>query len=195
MTTRLSPHELETLLVDDPTTRVIDVRTGGEFETVHIPGSYNVPLDDLDEHGGTIAVIDEPVVLVCQSGGRATKAELALAELGMDNLHVLDGGIAAWETSGGAVRRGGQQRWALERQVRLVAGGIVAASIVGSLALPRLKWVAGAIGVGLTGAALTDTCAMGMLLTRLPYNRTNTCDTEVMVERLRSGTPAPVLVS
>ena len=76
-----------------------------------------------------------------------------------------------------------------------MAGGIVAASIVGSLAVPQLKWVAGAIGVGLTGAALTDTCAMGMLLTRLPYNRTSSCDTEVMVERLRSGTPAPALAS
>lgn len=193
MSTRLSSAELSALLADDPTTRVIDVRTGGEFETVHIPGSYNVPLDDLDEHGPTIAAIDEPVVLVCQSGGRASKAELTLGELGMDNLHVLDGGIAAWEAGGGTVRRGGDQRWALERQVRLVAGGIVAASVVGSLIVPQLKWVAGAIGVGLTGAALTDTCAMGMLLTRLPYNRSDNCDTELMVSRLRSGAPAPAL--
>jgi len=193
MSTRLSTAELSALLADDPTTRVIDVRTGGEFETVHIPGSYNVPLDDLDEHGPTIAAIDEPVVLVCQSGGRATKAELTLGELGMDNLHVLDGGIAAWEAGGGAVRRGGDQRWALERQIRLVAGGIVAASVAGSLFVPQLKWVAGAIGVGLTGAALTDTCAMGMLLAKLPYNRSNNCDTELMVDRLRSGAPAPAL--
>lgn len=132
-------------------------------------------------------------MLVCQSGGRASKAELTLGELGMDNLHVLDGGIAAWEAGGGTVRRGGDQRWALERQVRLVAGGIVAASVVGSLIVPQLKWVAGAIGVGLTGAALTDTCAMGMLLTRLPHNRPDNCDTELMVSRLRSGAPAPAL--
>lgn len=44
----------------------------------------------------------------------------------------------------------GVQRWDLERQVRLVAGSIVLSSVLGSVAIPRLKWVAAAIGGGLT---------------------------------------------
>ncbi len=190
MQSRISPAELRLLLETDPTTRIIDVRTGGEFQTVHIAGSYNVPLDDLDEHGATIAAIDEPVVLVCQSGGRATKAESALAGMGMSNLHVLDGGISSWEQSGGDVRRGSTQRWSLERQVRFVAGSIVFGSIVASAAVPGLRYVAGAVGGGLTFAALTNTCAMGMLLAKLPYNRADNCDTDAMVERLRVGARA-----
>ncbi|MEZ5266551.1 MAG: rhodanese-like domain-containing protein [Acidimicrobiales bacterium] len=119
-----------------------------------IPGSYNVPLDDLGEHGATIATIDEPVVLVCLSGGRASKAEAALAGLGMANLHVLDGGITAWEQQGYDVRRGATGRWSLERQVRLVAGSVVLTAILASTVVPPMKWLAGAFGFGLTFAAL-----------------------------------------
>ena len=56
-------------------------------------------------------------------------------------MHILDGGITAWEAKGFAVNRGAQ-RWDLERQVRLVAGSIVLSSILGSIAVPKLKWVA-----------------------------------------------------
>ncbi|MGD9754412.1 MAG: rhodanese-like domain-containing protein [Acidimicrobiia bacterium] len=190
MQSRISPAELRSLLRDDPTTRILDVRTGGEFETVHIPGSYNVPLDDLGEHGATIATIDEPVVLVCLSGGRASKAEAALAGLGMANLHVLDGGITAWEQQGYDVRRGATGRWSLERQVRLVAGSVVLTAILASTVVPPMKWLAGAFGFGLTFAALSNTCAMGMLLAKLPYNRTDNCNVDTMVDRLRVGAAA-----
>jgi hypothetical protein len=36
---------------------------------------------------------------------------------------------------------------------------------------PGFLWVSLAIGGGLTFAALTDTCAMGMMLMKLPWNR------------------------
>ena len=39
MQSRISPAELRSLLRDDPTTRIIDVRTGGEVEPEHIPGT------------------------------------------------------------------------------------------------------------------------------------------------------------
>jgi hypothetical protein len=44
--------------------------------------------------------------------------------------------------------------------------------------------VAFAIGAGLAFAALTNTCAMGMLLARLPYNRGATCDLRTVVTQL-----------
>ncbi|HEX9832514.1 MAG TPA: rhodanese-like domain-containing protein [Mycobacterium sp.] len=164
--------------------RVLDVRTPGEFETAHIAGAYNVPLDLLREHRDEIIKhLDEDVVLVCRSGQRATAAEETLRSAGLTNVHILDGGITAWEAKGFAVNRGAQ-RWDLERQVRLVAGSIVLTSILGSVAAPKLKWVAGAIGGGLTFAALSDTCAMGMMLSKLPYNRGAACDAQTVVAQL-----------
>ena len=164
--------------------RLLDVRTPAEFESAHIAGSYNVPLDTLAEHSTELhRRLEVPVVVICRTGNRAQQAEARLAAAGMANLHVLDGGIAAWEVAGHDVVRG-QQRWSLERQVRLVAGSIVLAGIVGSLRWPKVRFLSGAVGAGLTVAALTDTCAMGMALSKLPYNRSASCDIDQAVAAL-----------
>jgi rhodanese-related sulfurtransferase len=167
--------------------RVLDVRTPAEFETVHIPGSYNVPLDLLREHRRELRDhLDEDVVLVCHSGARATRAEQALAGVGLPNLKILNGGMLAWQAANAPIRQGAP-RWELERQVRLVAGAIVLASVLGSVFVPGLKWVAAFVGAGLTFAAVTNTCAMGMMLSKLPYNRGASCDLDTVVERLRES--------
>lgn len=187
-TAPISALELRALLADQPDIRVLDVRTGGEFESVHIPGSYNVPLDTLAEHAREFASVEGPIVLVCQSGARATTAQDKLNAAGCGELRVLDGGIGSWLVAEGDVVRG-PEKWLLERQVRAVAGGIVLTSILGSLVFPKMKWLAGAIGGGLLFAALSNTCAMGNLLSRLPYNRGARCDVDAVVRDLRSSSP------
>ena len=188
MTTRMpatiDSADLRRLLDSASPPRVIDVRTAGEFETVHLPGAYNVPLDLLRElRDEIVAHVDQDVVLVCRSGQRATQAEETLRHTGLTNVHILEGGVTAWEAKGFVVNRHAQ-RWDLERQVRLVAGLIVALSVVASIVVPGVEWLAFAIGAGLTVAALTNTCAMGMLLARLPYNRGATCDMRTIVAQL-----------
>ncbi|BCJ59690.1 rhodanese-like domain-containing protein [Micromonospora endophytica] len=181
----IDPATLRAQLTEGRTPRLLDVRTPGEFATAHIPGSYNVPLDLLREHRDELRRhLDEEVVLICRSGARATQAERSLAAAGLPNLRVLDGGMVAWQAANAPTNRG-RPRWDLERQVRLVAGSIVLASILGSVFVPGLKWVAAAIGGGLTVAALTNTCAMGMLLSKLPYNRGASCDLDTVVCQLR----------
>lgn len=183
-TTQIDTSTLERWLTDGTAVRVLDVRSPAEFETVHIPGSYNVPLDTLGEHTDDIRHhVEDPVVLVCRSGMRASQAETRLAGAGMSNVKVLDGGMVAWERTGGAVTRG-VARWDIERQVRLVAGGVVLAATIVSIWWPAARFAAGALGLGLTVAALTNTCAMGMALSKLPYNRNNTCDVNVVVDQL-----------
>jgi rhodanese-related sulfurtransferase len=150
---------------------VLDVRTPAEFETARIPGSINVPLPLVEKHAGQLATrLHRDVVLVCQSGARATQAQQRLAGAGADRLHVLDGGVSTYQQAGGHVVRG-RARWALERQVRLVAGTLVLTSITASLRFPSARLLAGGIGAGLTISALTDNCTMGRLLSALPYNR------------------------
>jgi rhodanese-related sulfurtransferase len=171
---------------DDP--RVIDVRTPGEFATAHIPCSVNVPLDLLREHRDELLPhLDERVVLVCRSGQRATAAEQALAA-GLPNLRILQGGITAWQAAGAALRTG-RPRWDLERQVRLVAGSVVLVAVLASVAFEPAKWLAAFIGAGLTVAALTNTCAMGMLLAKLPYNRGPRTDLAAVVAALADSRP------
>ncbi len=182
---RLDAPSLAEHLASGDAPRILDVRTPAEFETSHIPGSYNVPLDTLREHRGELKRhLDEDVVLVCRAGGRAAQAEEALAGVGLPGLRVLDGGMDAWESTGAPVKRG-RQTWELERQVRLVAGSMVALGVLGSVKVPAMKWLAGAVGVGLSGAALTNTCAMGMALSKMPWNRpASPCDVDSLIAAL-----------
>lgn len=174
------PSELQRLLERDPQTRILDVRTSGEFASVHIPGSFNVPLSTLSEQVRDVARIGHPVILVCQSGARAATAHETLNAAGKSDLRVLQGGIGSWLASGGDVVRG-EEKWGLERQVRAVAGGIVLASILSSLRIPKLRFLAGGVGLGLLVSALTDTCTMGTVLAKLPYNRGPECDLECVL--------------
>ncbi|MCW3843488.1 rhodanese-like domain-containing protein [Micromonospora yasonensis] len=186
-TPTLDATTLRELIDSGRSPRLLDVRTPAEFETVHIPGAYNVPLDLLKEHREELRNhLDEEVVLICRSGARASQAGQALAGVGLPNLKVLDGGMLAWQAANAPIKQGAP-RWDLERQVRLVAGSIVLASVLGSVFVPGLKWVAGFIGAGLTFAAVTNTCAMGMMLSKLPYNRGASCDLDTIVGQLRGG--------
>ena len=185
----IDSRDLHELLESGRPPHLLDVRTPAEFETVHIRGAYNVPLDLLRDHRDEIAEhLDNDVVLVCRSGQRARQAEQTLRAAGLVNVHVLAGGITAWQANGFAVHRGAQ-RWDLERQVRLVAGSVVLTSILGSIGVPRLKWLAAGVGGGLVAAALSNTCAMGTLLSRLPYNRGSTCDAQTIVAELVVDAP------
>ncbi|AUY53678.1 rhodanese-like domain-containing protein [Streptomyces sp. CB01881] len=177
---------LRELTKDGSGPRLLDVRTPGEFHTVHIPGAYNVPLDTLREHRvELLRHLDEDTVLICRSGARAAQAEQALADAGLPNLRVLQGGMVAWEAAGGPVTRGAA-RWELERQVRLIAGSIVLVSGLAGLAVPGLHLIGTAVGAGLTFAAVTNTCAMGMLLAKLPYNRGPRTDINSVIPALKS---------
>ncbi|MGF1596896.1 MAG: rhodanese-like domain-containing protein [Acidimicrobiales bacterium] len=178
--------ELRRLMAADPDIRILDVRTGGEFETVHIPGSYNVPLDTLGEHVRDLAAVEHPVVLVCQSGGRATQAHGKLTGAGKKSLHILEGGMSSWLAAGGDVVRGDTARWAMDRQVRLTAGTLVLVGILGSLLAPRAKWLSGFVGGGLVFSAVSNTCAMAQVLSKLPYNRTDRCDVAGVLERMNA---------
>ena len=184
-TPTISAPELAERLAD-PRLRILDVRTGAEFETAHIPGSYNVPLDTLKEHARELASTDAPVVVVCQSGARAGQACVDLTVEGREDLEVLDGGIGSWEKAGGEVIRG-EQKWGLERQVRLVAGSLVLAGVLTSIVVPKAKWLAGAVGTGLAFSAATDTCAMGEMLGKLRYNRTEPIDIHKVLDHLRAA--------
>lgn len=181
--TRLDADALHDWLAEGDGPRLLDVREPAEFEAVHIPGAYNVPLHLLREHRGELRQHLDQVVLVCRSGMRAGQAEQMLTGIGMSNVHVLDGGVLAWEAAGGRVNRGGN-RWDIERQVRLVAGALVLLGVLAGLLVPGAQWFAAVIGAGLVVAALTNSCVMGTLLSRLPFNRGASCDINRVVGEL-----------
>lgn len=178
--TRLSVDEIRTTA----DVHLVDVRTPAEFTAARIPGSVNIPLDQLDVVTDRIQDFAEPIVLVCRSGNRSGVAMERLHAEGVSHVRVLDGGLVAWQEADAPVAQD-RQGWDLERQVRLTAGSLVLAGVLGSRVHDRAVWLAGGIGAGLVTAAVTNTCAMGSLLGKLPFNRRATGDVVAEAERLR----------
>lgn len=85
--------------------------------------------------------------------------------------------------------------------LRLVADSLVLLFVLASALIPTLKWGAAALGAGLSIAALTNTCALGALLSKLPYNRGPHQDITTIIRQLTStsleppGPPAPSIRS
>jgi rhodanese-related sulfurtransferase len=89
---------------------------------------------------------------------------------GLPNLSVLEGGVLAWETAGLRLIRG-TKVISLERQVRIAAGSLMfIGAALGYFVNPNWIALSGFVGAGLVFAGVTDTCAMGMLIARMPWN-------------------------
>jgi rhodanese-related sulfurtransferase len=170
-----------------PGLTIVDVRTPGEYAGTHIDGSHNLPLDLVRQRADdVVAALPGPIAVLCGSGPRSQEAARLLRTHGASDVRVLDGGIQAWVAAGGEVEQG-QGTWAMERQVRLVAGSIVLTGVLSSVVAPKAKWLAAAIGAGLTFSALTNTCAMAQVLGRLPYNQpAGGFDADAAISALRS---------
>ncbi|MFD7256554.1 rhodanese-like domain-containing protein [Streptomyces sp. NPDC059874] len=155
---------------------VVDVRTPGEFATGHLPDALNVPLDRLARSVPDLreAAEREPLLVVCASGGRSERAVTELAVHGIA-ASSLTGGTRAWVAAGHRLEHpAGPVRavWAMERQVRFTAGGIVLLGLLlGLFVDPAFSLLSGAIGAGLVFSAVTNTCGLAVLLGRLPFNR------------------------
>lgn len=181
-------HDVEALFQQEESLKILDVRTPAEYEAMHIPGSYNVPLDQLPQHCLELGKkLQSPLLLVCRSGTRAQQAARLFEATNLAQFYVLHGGISAWEQAGKPVEHG-KQRWSMERQVRGMAGLLVLLGTVGGLFVWKpLLYLAAGIGAGLTYSALTDTCGMALLLSKLPYNRSTHCDVRDVVKQLTAS--------
>lgn len=170
--TAVAPETLRSWVTDHLDLVVIDVRSAAEFESMHISGSYNVPLPLLSEHADELAArLGSHVVLVCQSGARAEQARQRLRTAGVDTAHVLTDGVPGFAAAGGNVVKG-KNSWDLERQVRLAAGSLVVLGLVGGkFVSPKIRALAGVVGAGLTFSAATNTCAMGQAISAMPWNK------------------------
>ena len=147
--------------------RMVDVRTPAEHRAVHAKGVTLMPLDAFKP--GELPM-DEPVYFLCKSGGRAKQAAAKFQAAG-GRAVVVEGGTEAWDAAGLPVERG-KQTMSLERQVRIAAGTLVVIGVVlGWLVHPLFLILSAFVGSGLVFAGVTDTCGMGMLLAKMPWNR------------------------
>ncbi|MBI3651391.1 MAG: rhodanese-like domain-containing protein [Acidobacteria bacterium] len=163
--------ELRERLIAGTEGSLIDVREYPEFAAGRIPGALWVPLGQVSKTAKDWNR-SQTLYVVCRSGRRSLQAQQQLLQMGFQNVINVQGGVTDWQAKGFAVEREANPPWALERQVRLVAGALVLLGVLLSLWVGAgFIWLSAFVGAGLIFAALTDSCAMAMMLSRLPWNR------------------------
>ena len=156
---------------------IIDVRTSAEVKAKALPGVIHLPLqsfsvDALQQAIKEQALKPEKIYFLCHSGRRAESAAKQTDGQVSQSLVVIDGGIQAVEkmnpdwviTQGKAI--------SIERQVRITAGGLVLLGVILGFAI-HSAWFAlsGFVGAGLMFSGITDSCAMGMIIAKMPWNK------------------------
>ena len=155
--------------------QVIDIRTPAEFGEVHVPGAINVPLTDISGHLSELRAKSEerPMVLMCRTQNRIKLVYDQFQRAGMNNCHLLEGGITAWKSAGLPIVQGARAI-SLEGQVRMVAGALIVVGVILGVAVnPWFLVIPAGAGAGLFHAGYTDSCLMGTILAKLPFNRVN----------------------
>ncbi len=152
---------------------LLDVRTPAEFQELHAEGAKLLPLDQFDPAKAKSARSNgAPMFVLCRTGSRAKQACEKLDAAGVENVFLVEGGTQAWAEAGLPVKRG-RKVMSLERQVRIAAGSLVfLGAVLAYFVHPYFVGLCAFVGAGLVFAGVTDTCGMGMIIARMPWNQT-----------------------
>lgn len=147
----------------------LDVREMDEYGYEHIAGTRNVPLSRLHEIIATLPR-DKDLLVLCQTGSRTVQATNSIKAAGFERVNAVEGGVQAWKSAGYPLERKNGPI-PIMRQVQIVAGSL---SLIGGL-FPDLRWIAIIVGAGLVFAGVSGTCGMAHILSKLPWNKSKTC--------------------
>jgi rhodanese-related sulfurtransferase len=171
---RVSPAAVASLLHAGSPCRILDVRSRAEWESAHLDGAVLQPLDVLEPGDWTAPSGGEPqapLFVLCQAGGRATRAASVLCSAGVP-CSVIEGGLDAWKAAGLPVVFGKSKVLPLMRQVQIVIG--LVSGVGSALAVwkhPFFGLIPMAMGAGLVFAGVSGTCGLALLMARMPWNR------------------------
>jgi rhodanese-related sulfurtransferase len=74
-------------LINHPNATIVDVRSEGEFAGGNVPGSINIPLNEVPHRVDEFKNMSKPLVLCCLSGGRSGQATQYLAQQGVEDVY------------------------------------------------------------------------------------------------------------
>jgi len=75
---------------------LIDVSEPAEYAAGHVAGARSVPMAALESSKDLPADKTRPLLVVCATGSRSSRAVAVLNKLGFTNVRTLSGGLAAW---------------------------------------------------------------------------------------------------
>jgi rhodanese-related sulfurtransferase len=166
----IEPASLK-MLLDQQSVNLVDVREPSEHAGEKIPGSILMPLSKFDPNRIPFDA-NKLTVLYCRTGNRSAQAAQKLFAAGVNEVTHLSGGMSAWVQAGYPTQVNKNAPISLMRQVQIVASSlVVSGTVLGAFVSPWFLLLSGFVGSGLVFAGITNTCALGMLLAKLPYNQ------------------------
>lgn len=172
---RIHPADLMTNKTTDRC--ILDVRTAAEVKAAALPDCLHIPLHELTVERLQSELIKSgknsaQIYLLCQSGKRAEIAAAQLTGNVDSELVIIEGGMNAVRDAQIPLQQTGKAVMSLERQVRILAGFLVLIGVLlGFMVSSGFFVLSGFVGAGLMFAGITDTCMMGLLIARMPWNR------------------------
>ncbi len=151
---------------------LVDVREPAEHAAENISCAHLLPLSQV--HINLLPEFkNKKLVIHCRSGKRSLSAcELLVSQDPSLEVYNLEGGIMSWSSLGCKVESSGKFFLPLDRQVQLTIGlGVFLGSVLGYFVNPIYFLLSGFFGAGLIFAALSGTCALACLLTKMPWNK------------------------
>jgi rhodanese-related sulfurtransferase len=100
--TTITADELKDAQQGDRPPVVINVLGRDAHEAKHVPGSINVPLDDIEQVASIVPDKDQPVVVYCANADCTASPEAVknLEEMGYTDVADFEGGYAGWRQAG-----------------------------------------------------------------------------------------------
>jgi rhodanese-related sulfurtransferase len=92
----VKPEKLKPWLNSSPAALMIDLRSPAAYRSDHIAGAVNMPLASLHRTYQDLPW-DRPLLVIDGDGSRAFAAASYLRRKGFENVHRLEGGMAAWQ--------------------------------------------------------------------------------------------------
>lgn len=166
----IAPQTLKQWL-DQGQVTLVDVREPSEYAGERITGAHRVSLSNFDP-AQIPTEANKTLVLYCESSSRSGQAARRMIIAGYESVMHLEGGMSAWKQAGFPTQVNKNAPISIMRQVQIIAGTLIlTGTLLGAFVNPAFLFLSGFVGAGLTFAGVSGTCAMAMLLAKLPYNQ------------------------
>ena len=91
----ITPEQLKRQITSAAVPFMLDVREPEEMADGVVPGSVNIPMDEVEQRLGEIPA-EREIVVICHLGVRSMRVAQRLKALGYDRVANLRGGVDAW---------------------------------------------------------------------------------------------------
>lgn len=92
----ITKQQIKELQQQNTNVKLIDIRPTPEYEKMHVPGSFNMPADTIDESVKEF-ISNDTIVCICTKGlERSQHAAEKIAAMGFKNVFYLEEGVVGW---------------------------------------------------------------------------------------------------